>query len=167
VRTRPEHFLWFGRMVAYKRPDVAVDAARISGMPLVMIGDGPERKRLEATAPPNVRFLGHADEAVVRRALAAAHALVFPGEEDFGIAPVEALTSGVPVIAYDAGGSRDFVVHGVNGSMVSEQEPAAFAQAMKEICTSPPAEDEVRRGVDRFGVDSFRSRLRDIIRQTV
>lgn len=167
VRTRPEHFLWFGRMVAYKRPDVAVEAARISGMPLVMIGDGPERRRLEATAPPNVSFLGHADEAVVRRALAAAHALVFPGEEDFGIAPVEALASGVPVIAYDAGGSRDFVEHGRNGLTVPVQEPAAFAQAMKEICANPPVEDEVRHGVDRFGVDSFRRHLRDIVRRTV
>jgi glycosyltransferase involved in cell wall biosynthesis len=167
VRGRPEHFLWLGRLVAYKRPDIAVEAARMLGSRLIVVGDGPERKRLEAGAPENVTFVGHASEQTVRSLLSRTHAVVFPGEEDFGIAPVEALAAGVPVVAYDAGGARDFIVSGVNGLMVAEQDPGAFAHAMSEASIQPWSESMIRNSAQRFGVDRFRCGLREIIARTV
>lgn len=162
-RREPAHFLWLGRLVAYKRPDVAVEAARLSGLPLVMVGEGPERAALERTAPPNVRFVGHAPEAVVRDALAAAHALVFPGEEDFGIAPVEALAAGVPIVAYDAGGARDYVTPEVNGLLVPTQDPAEFARCMAEVTARTWCEDDLRKSALQFDVTAFRDGLRDVL----
>jgi glycosyltransferase involved in cell wall biosynthesis len=162
-RAEPKHFLWLGRLVAYKRPDIAVEAARQSGLPLVVVGDGPERAALERSAPPNVSFLGHASEAAIRDALASAHALIFPGEEDFGIAPVEALAAGVPVIAYDAGGARDYITADTNGLLVQTQDPADFAQAMKESITRAWSDADLRRSARAFDVPAFQNGLRCVL----
>jgi glycosyltransferase involved in cell wall biosynthesis len=163
ARVRPEFHLWLGRLVAYKRPDIAVEAARISGQPLVLVGDGPERARLEQTAPPNVTFLGRASDSTLRELLSKAHSLVFPGEEDFGIAPVEAMASGVPVVAFDAGGARDFVVHGINGIMVPEQDGHRFAGSLVDAAATPWDELKVRHSAQRFDRAAFRSGLRNVI----
>jgi len=166
-RREPEHFLWAGRLVAYKRPDLAVEAARLSGEQLVIVGSGPERARLEPTAPPNVRFVGHVPDDELHRLMGAAHALVFPGEEDFGIAPVEALAAGTPVIAYGAGGALDYVEPEVNGLLCAEQDAAAFAGAMKEARTADWDTARVRRSAERFTVERHRAGLRDVIERTV
>src|SRR6185312_9132358 len=166
-RREPEHFLWAGRLVAYKRPDIAVEAARISGEELVIVGSGPERARLEPTAPPNVRFVGHVSDAELRDLLGAAHALVFPGEEDFGIAPVEALAAGTPVVAYGAGGALDYIEPDVNGLLCPEQDAAAFARAMKETRDVDWDTPRVRAGAARFTVEQFRAGLRRVIDRTV
>jgi glycosyltransferase involved in cell wall biosynthesis len=162
-RREPEHFLWAGRLVAYKRPDIAVEAARISGEPLVIVGSGPERARLERGAPPNVRFVGHVSEAELRDLLGAAHALVFPGEEDFGIAPVEALAAGTPVVAYGAGGALDFIEPDVNGVLCPQQDAATFAGAMKVAHTADWNTERVRHSAQRFTAEQHRAGLRDVI----
>jgi glycosyltransferase involved in cell wall biosynthesis len=162
-RREPRHLLWLGRLVAYKRPDIAVEAARVSGLPLLVVGDGPERAALESAAPPNVRFLGHVSEDAMREALAGAYALVFPGEEDFGIAPVEALAAGVPIVAYDAGGARDFVEPDRNGLLVPSQDPAEFAQYLKEAMVRSWSEYEVRASAQRFDIPAFRAGLRAVL----
>jgi glycosyltransferase involved in cell wall biosynthesis len=166
-RREPEHFLWAGRLVAYKRPDIAVEAARISGEELVIVGSGPERARLEPAAPPNVRFVGHISDAELRDLLGAAHALVFPGEEDFGIAPVEALAAGTPVVAYGAGGALDFIEPDVNGVLCPEQDAAAFAEAMKEARTAEWDTARVRHSAQRFTAEQHRAGLREVIARTV
>lgn len=166
-RREPEHFLWTGRLVAYKRPDIAVEAARISGELLVIVGSGPERARLEPTAPPNVRFAGHVSDAELRDLLGAAHALVFPGEEDFGIAPVEALAAGTPVVAYEAGGALDFVEPDVNGVLCPQQDAATFAEAMKVARAAEWDTAQIRRTAQRFTAAQHRTRLRDVIARTV
>ena len=162
-RREPEHFLWAGRLVAYKRPDIAVEAARLSGEELVIVGSGPERARLEPTAPPNVRFVGHVSDAELRDLVGAAHALVFPGEEDFGIAPVEALAAGTPVVAYAAGGALDYVEPHVNGVLCAEQDADAFARAMKEARDVEWDVARVRGTAERFRTDRFRAGLRSVI----
>jgi glycosyltransferase involved in cell wall biosynthesis len=167
ARREPEHFLWAGRLVAYKRPDLAVEAARLSGEELVIVGSGPERARLEATAPPNVRFVGHVSDAQLGELMAAAYALVFPGEEDFGIAPVEALAAGTPVIAYAGGGALDYVEPDGNGILCAQQDAPAFAWAMAEARKSEWDTERVRRSAEPFTVDRFRAGLSRIIRQTV
>ena len=166
-RREPAHFLWAGRLVAYKRPDIAVEAARLSGERLIIVGSGPERARLEPTAPPNVSFVGHVSDAELRDLVGAAHALVFPGEEDFGIAPVEALAAGTPIVAYGAGGALDYVEPEVNGLLCPEQDAAAFARAMKESCDVDWDVARVRRSAARFTVEEHRAGLRRAIAATV
>ena len=166
-RREPEHFLWAGRLVAYKRPDVAVEAARISGEQLVIVGSGPERARLEPTAPPNVRFVGHVPDAELRDLMGAAHALVFPGEEDFGITPVEALAAGTPVVAYRAGGALDFIEPDVNGVLCAEQDAVAFAEAMKAARAAEWDTARVRQSAQRFTAEQHRAGLRDVIARAV
>jgi glycosyltransferase involved in cell wall biosynthesis len=162
-RKEPRHAVWFGRLVAYKRPDIAVEAARRSGVPLVVIGDGPERAALERDAPPHVRFLGHASEADIQAALAAASALVFSGEEDFGICPIECLAAGVPVLAYAAGGALDYVVHGENGLLVPAQDADAFALALREAAATDWDTGAIRRSALPFTPERFRHGLRDVL----
>jgi glycosyltransferase involved in cell wall biosynthesis len=166
-RREPEHFLWAGRLVAYKRPDIAVEAARLSGEELVIVGSGPERARLEPTAPANVRFVGHVSDTELRDLVGAAHALVFPGEEDFGIAPVEALAAGTPVVAYGSGGALDYIEPDVNGILCAEQDATTFARAMGEARKVDWDTVRVRRSVERFTVEHFRAGLRRVIIQTV
>ena len=107
---RGEHYLVVGRMVPYKRTDLAVVACTRLGLPLKVIGDGPELARLRRLAGPTVEFLGRLPDARVAEEMGSARALLFCGEEDFGITPVEAQAAGTPVIAYGRGGALETVV---------------------------------------------------------
>ena len=100
-----DYFLYCGQLTAYKRPDLAVDCFNQLGLPLRIIGDGEMVSALHKRAKSNIRFLGRVTDDVLRHHLARCRALVFPGEEDFGIVPVEAMASGRPVIAYQRGGA--------------------------------------------------------------
>lgn len=113
---RGDAFLVVGRMVPYKRMDLAVVACTRLGLPLRVVGDGPEMERLKRLAGPTVAFLGRLSDAEVAREMASARAFLFPGEEDFGITPVEAQAAGTPVIAYGKGGALETVVPPRGGS---------------------------------------------------
>ncbi len=108
-------FVIAGRQTPYKRFDLAVKACTKLGLPLTVIGTGPEHERLKAIAGHTVKFLGHIDRSQLRKELQSAQAFIFPGIDDFGIAPVEALASGCPVIAYKDGGALDYVKSGKTG----------------------------------------------------
>ncbi len=131
---RGEFYLWAGELAPYKRPDLALEAFRRLGLPLVMLG-GPDRtaRRLAAQAPANVRVLGPVSADVLKHHLARCKALIFPGEEDFGIVPVEAMASGRPVIAYARGGALDTVVEGETGLFFHEQSVAALVDAVERF----------------------------------
>ena len=126
-----DFYLWLGELAPYKRPDLAVDAFTRLGLPLQVIG-GPDRTvaALRARAGDNVTFLGKAPFDVLKDRLARCRALIFPGEEDFGIVPVEALASGRPVIAYGRGGVRDTVTDGETGLLFHEQSIDALCAAV-------------------------------------
>jgi len=133
---REGFFLLAGRLVPYKRPEVAVAAAREAGVRLVVVGEGRARAGLESGAGGDVEFLGRVDDATLRDLYRRCRALVFPGEEDFGIVPVEAMACGAPVLALDAGGVRDSVLDGVTGRLVTTEPTTAdqvrrFAQAIE------------------------------------
>ncbi|TPE49127.1 glycosyltransferase [Amaricoccus solimangrovi] len=128
-----DHYLLAGELVSYKRPDLAVEAFTRSGRKLRVIGDGDQRRALEAMAGPNVEFLGKVPFSRLREEFATCRALVFPGEEDFGIIPVELMAAGRPVIAYGRGGALDSVVPGVTGHFFAEQTPAALEEAVEEF----------------------------------
>ncbi|WP_416358542.1 glycosyltransferase [Aureimonas phyllosphaerae] len=106
---REDFYLCAGQIVGYKRVDIAVEAFTKSGRRLIVIGEGPQRERLQRIAGSNIVFTGYQSFPVLRDHLQRCRALIFPGEEDFGILPVEAMAAGAPVIAFDSGGARETV----------------------------------------------------------
>lgn len=143
---RGDFYLWAGELAPYKRPDIAIEAFRQLGLPLVVIG-GPEktRQRLEATCAANVSFLGKVDFATLRSHMARCKALVFPGEEDFGMVPVEVMASGRPVIAYGRGGALETVLHGETGWLFHEQSVAGLVAAVRDFEASGLSEGDPSR----------------------
>jgi glycosyltransferase involved in cell wall biosynthesis len=113
-------FLLAGRLVPYKRPEVAVAAAVQAGVRLIVAGDGRSRAACQAVANSNIEFVGAVNDDALRELYRSCRALLYPGREDFGIMPVEAQSCGAPVIALGVGGALDTVVDGVTGSLYSE-----------------------------------------------
>jgi glycosyltransferase involved in cell wall biosynthesis len=127
---RGDFYLVVGATEAYKRVDLAVQAFNRLGRPLVVIGGGPEDRRLRKLAGPTIKLLGAQPDDVLREHYASCRALVFPGEEDFGIVPVECMASGRPVIAYGRGGALDTIRDGVTGIFFGEQTVASLCDAV-------------------------------------
>lgn len=127
------YYLYCGKLTAYKRPDLAVDCFNALGLPLKIIGDGELSRTLKKRAKGNIQFLGRVDDTVVRANMARCRALIFPGEEDFGIVPVEAMAAGRPVIAYARGGALDTVVDGVTGILFEEPSVEGLSAAIRRF----------------------------------
>ncbi|WP_324717938.1 glycosyltransferase [Carboxydochorda subterranea] len=127
------YYVTHGRLVDYKRVDLIVRALTEIGRPLLVIGDGPERRRLEAMAGPQVHFAGWLDDAAVVERLRGARAYVFAAEEDFGMAPVEAQAAGLPVIAFGRGGASETVIDGQTGVLFFEQSVPALVDAVRRF----------------------------------
>lgn len=127
---REDFYLYVGQLTRYKRADIAVEAFTRCGRKLVLIGDGEDAQALRKMAGPTVTFLGRQPAEVLRDNYARCRALVFPGEEDFGIVPVEAMAAGAPVIAFDRGGVRETVVPDLSGVLFGEQTPEALLSAI-------------------------------------
>ncbi|EET48107.1 glycosyltransferase [Thalassobium sp. R2A62] len=125
-----DFYLYAGELASYKRPDIAVEAFTKSGRRLVVIGEGSERKELEAAAGPNITFLGRVSFATLKDYYSRCRALIFPGVEDFGIVPVEVIASGRPVIALGRGGALDTVTHDMTGVLFEEATPDSLAKAL-------------------------------------
>ncbi len=128
-----EFYLALSRLVPYKRIDLAVEAFQKLNRKLVVIGTGREYDKLKASAGRNVEFLGFLSDEKVADYMSRARALIFPGEEDFGIVPVEAQASGTPVIAYGVGGVRETVRHGETGYFFTEQTADSLAEAVRQF----------------------------------
>jgi glycosyltransferase involved in cell wall biosynthesis len=126
-------YLVVSHLVRYKRVDLAVDACTRLARPLVVIGRGPEFDRLKERAGPTITFLGWQSDEAIARYYASSRALLFPGLEDFGITPVEAMAAGRPVIAYARGGALDTVVDGETGILFQEQTVEALVSGMQEL----------------------------------
>lgn len=146
-------------LVPYKRIDVAIRASRMAGLPLKIVGAGPERARLQELAGPTVEFLGNRADEEVRDLYRRSAALVMPGEEDFGIAPLEAQACGRPVVALARGGARETVVHATTGLLVDDPSDEALASAMREAVATRFDPAVIRRHAERFGRDRFEAEL--------
>ncbi|TMF50051.1 MAG: glycosyltransferase family 4 protein [Chloroflexi bacterium] len=129
--TQPEdYFLVVSRFMPYKRIDLAIQACNRLQLPLVIIGSGRDQQRLQQMAGPTIRFLGRLSDAEVLHYYAHCRALILPGEEDFGITPLEAQASGRPVVAYSAGGALASVIDGVTGTFFQEQTVESLAATL-------------------------------------
>ncbi|PYS72993.1 MAG: glycosyl transferase [Acidobacteria bacterium] len=128
-----DYYLILSRLVPYKRIDLAIEACNKLGRRLVIIGDGPDRVRLEKLAGPTVQFLGRQPDTQVNLYASRCRALLFPGEEDFGMVPLEVNAAGRPVIAYRAGGAVETVVEGVTGIFFDKPNSTALINAIEEF----------------------------------
>jgi glycosyltransferase involved in cell wall biosynthesis len=148
------------KLVPYKRIDLAVRAATGLGAPLRVIGDGPERARLEAIAGPSVRFEGWIDDASLAEAYRGARAFLFTGLEDFGIVALEAQASGTPVVAFAGGGSLETVLDGKTGILFAPQTVEALVAAIRRLDALPLDADAARAHALRFSRARFRAEIR-------
>ncbi|WP_138733983.1 glycosyltransferase [Modestobacter excelsi] len=166
-----DFFLLAGRLVPYKRPDLAVRAAERAGVPLVVAGEGRIRGELERLAGPDTRFVGRVSDDELRDLFRRCRALLMPGIEDFGIVPVEAQACGAPVIAVDAGGARDSVLPGRTGELIpvtsSQDEVDTWARALRAFTPGSYAGADVRRHAETFSRARFRQAMGDVVTKTV
>ncbi|MEM8728775.1 MAG: glycosyltransferase [Pseudomonadota bacterium] len=160
-------YLYAGELTAYKRPELAIEAFTQMGLPLVVIG-GPSKaeRALARKAGTNIRFLGRVPDEKLRKYFAACRALIFPGEEDFGILPVEVMAAGRPVIAYGKGGALDSVIDGVTGTFFDTQS----VQALVDTVTRFEADrmynmdsDRIVTHAQRFSEPHFRDGMIDLL----
>ena len=154
-----DYYLILARLVPYKRIDLAVEVCTKTRRNLMVIGDGPERGRLEALAGPKVRFLGRQPDVVVNRHASRCRALIFPGEEDFGMAPLEINAAGRPVVAYGAGGATETVIENFNGVLFREQTTESLVQALEKFESQTWDSPAIRRNALRYDIRVFQERV--------
>jgi len=160
-----DYFLIVSRLIPYKRIDLAVRAFNELRLSLVIVGDGRDRRRLEKMAGPNIRFLGRVPEDKLRELFSRCRAFIFPGLEDFGIAPVEAQAAGRPVIAYAGGGALETVVEGVTGAFFHQQTPEALIEAIEKFDDGAYDPAAIRRHAQRFDKKVFKRRLGEFVEE--
>jgi glycosyltransferase involved in cell wall biosynthesis len=154
-----DYYLIVGRLVPYRRLDLLIEAFNKLGRPLYIAGSGRDQERLEALAKPNIKFLGYVPEADLPDLLARCRAFMFPGEEDFGIAPLQAMAAGRPVIAFAAGGALETVIQGETGYLFAEQTVTDIIRAVETFDPDSVDTSRIRRHAERFDVSVFKSRI--------
>jgi glycosyltransferase involved in cell wall biosynthesis len=159
------YLLVAARLLAYRRVDLAVAAATQTGRSLVVVGDGPERRALEARAGSNVRFEGAVSRERLIELMAGCSAYLVPGEEDFGIAPIEAMACGKPVVALGRGGTAETVVDGETGVHFTDQTPRGLIEAMERLDALSLDPEQIRAHAQRFGTPRFLDEFRDLFRR--
>lgn len=166
-----DYFLVAGRLVPYRRVDLAIRAARRAGVRLVVAGAGRHEAALRREAGEETRFLGRVTDAEMARLQRDAIATVMPGEEDFGIVPVEAMAAGTPVIARAAGGALDTVVPGISGVLVADAPDETFVDALAAAMRALRPRDFdpgiLRAHAEDFAPERFRSAMRSIVAEAV
>ena len=162
-----EAYVVTSRQVNWKRVDLAVRAAFLSQRHVVIIGEGPEHKKLTkmAKGATLVQFLPLMRKEELAKYLGQARGFLFPSLEPFGIAPVEALAAGCPVVAYGEGGARDYIENGKNGVLFAEQTPIALAEAMLELEKLRLNRKKVARTADGFILERFDREIEDFIKK--
>jgi glycosyltransferase involved in cell wall biosynthesis len=161
----PEAFaLVVSALVPYKRVELAIEACSRAHVPLKIVGAGPERSGLERRAAGSVEFLGRRTDEEVRDLYRRAAVVLLPGEEDFGIVPLEAQACGRPVVALGRGGAVETVVHGETGILAEDQSPEAFAASVAEALRRKFDPGVIRRHAERFGRERFGDEMESVVR---
>ena len=168
ARVAPEsHFLIVSALVPYKRVDLAMAACQRLGAPLRIVGDGPERARLERRAGRGVTFLGPLAGDALRDEYLRAQAVIMPGEEDFGIVPVEAMACGRPVVAYGQGGARETVIDGDTGVLFMDLTTASLEAALDRVTSLHVDAGRLHAHAERFSRDRHLQHMRETIDETL
>jgi glycosyltransferase involved in cell wall biosynthesis len=160
-----DYYLVLSRLVSYKRIDLAVRACTQLNKKLVVVGFGPDRHSLESIAGPTVSFLGRASDSDVEYLVSRCKALLFPGEEDFGMAPLEVAAAGRPTIAYRAGGAIETILENETGLFFDEQTPESLAAAIQLFERQSWDRDLLIDHAHKFGVHVFQDRFRSFLRR--
>ena len=162
-----DYYIIVSRLVKYKRFDLAVQACKELNKRLIVIGEGPEKENLQKIADgcENIKFLGRLEDAEVKKYMAECKALLFPGEEDFGITPVETMASGRPVIAYGKGGVLDSIIDGKTGIFFKEQNVESLKEAIAKFETMKFNKREIRQHALQFDEKEFRKKMLEFIEE--
>jgi glycosyltransferase involved in cell wall biosynthesis len=154
-----DYFLLVGEVVGHKQPELALDAARRAGVRIKVVGEGPERQRLQAQFGDTAEFLGRVDDAGLAGLMASARALIVPNVEEFGIAAVEAQAAGRPVVAAAAGGVLETVIDGETGVLFPPGDGDALAEVLANVDFESFEPDRISAHAQQFSVTAFRSRF--------
>jgi glycosyltransferase involved in cell wall biosynthesis len=160
-----EYFLVVSRLVSYKKIDLAVQAFNEMKLPLVVIGDGPQFEQLRKSAGPSVTMLGRQPDEVVMEYFSKCRALIYPGEEDFGITPVEVQASGRPVIAYGRGGALETVADGRTGVLFGEQTVRSLIGAVERFGGMTFERAVITENAKPFSEDIFKQKIKDFVEE--
>jgi glycosyltransferase involved in cell wall biosynthesis len=158
---KADYYLVLGQLTPYKRADLAVKAFIANGKKLVVIGDGEQYKALKALENERIKVLGRAEWSVCMTHLSNAKAVIFPGVEDFGMVPVEAMACGTPVLAYAKGGALETVIEGKSGMLFKEQT----VESLNECIASFEAQDanlnvqDIRKQAEKFSKEKFKQKI--------
>lgn len=160
-------FCMVSALVPYKRVDLAIAAAQRAEVQLTVIGDGPERARLEALGGDRVSFLGWRSNDEIRALYRNSIATILPGEEDFGIVPVESQACGRPVVALGRGGALDTVIDGETGVLVSDATEESLAEGLRRADTIDWDSARIRRHAERFSRERFTAEIEAVVEDTM
>jgi glycosyltransferase involved in cell wall biosynthesis len=163
IKDPQDFYLCVGRLISYKNFDLAIQACNQLKRKLVIIGDGFERKKLEAIAGDTITFMGKVDEETLKNMYATCKALIFPGVEDFGMVPIEVQASGRPIIALRAGGALETVIENESGIFFDQPCPDALIQAIIAFENKPFSSEQIRTSVRRFDLSVFEEKIRATI----
>ncbi|MCL5410480.1 MAG: glycosyltransferase [Patescibacteria group bacterium] len=162
-----DYYLFVSRLVNYKKCDLVIDAFNDLGLPLKIIGTGPDEQMLKKKAKNNIEFLGFLSDDGMKKYYSEAKAFIFPAEEDFGIVPVEAMASGRPVIAYGSGGATETVVEGVTGVFFDEQTPQCLIDTIKNFNPDDYNSAKIRQHSEKFSKDRFKSEFQKVVEEII
>lgn len=159
------YFLIVSRLTPYKRVDIAISAFNKLELPLVIVGDGPDRKRLERMSGPNIKFAGFVDDEKLKQYYQNCQAFIFPQEEDFGITAVEAMIFGKPVLAYRKGGALETVKEGKNGEFFDDQTPEVLADGVRRIRENIKKYNplEIKKSTEKFSEERFMEEFKKVV----
>ena len=157
-------FIIAGRQTPYKRVDLAVSACSKLNLPLTVIGNGPEHNKLVKLAGPTIKFITNASDEEVARYFAEAEAFIFPGLDDFGITPVEAMAAGTPVIAYQAGGALDYVNPGKTGEFFPKQIVESLVNVLKSFKANKYRPEIISTHASKYSTKTFNSKFTELIK---
>jgi glycosyltransferase involved in cell wall biosynthesis len=166
-KKRGNYFLMVGRLIAYKRHDIAIKAFNELGLPLKIIGRGPELKKLKKIAGPNIEFLKRVEDKDLPKYYANCKAFIFPQEEDFGIVAIEAMAAGRPLIAYRGGDIVEHMEEGKTGLFFDNQRPEDIIEVLRKFRDSDYSGDYIRSKADKFGRKIFKEKIKKYIENAV
>ncbi len=162
-----DFYLIVSALVPYKRVDLAVDVFNTNGKKLIIAGTGPESEKLKAMAKPNIEFLGWRSDEELAQLYSRCTALIFPGEEDFGIVPLEAQASGKPVVAFGKGGALETIIDGKTGVFFSQQTVSDLQSAIEKMQSIQFNSAEIRNHASNFSRPIFKKKMKDFIEEKV